>query len=77
VITPHDFECSQEEAAQWRVDAPDLIADSVVLIHGFWREWAADWSAVLEPIRRGPKIGRNEPCPCGSGRKHKRCCGAN
>jgi len=27
------------------------------------------------PIRRGgPKIGRNEPCPCGSGRKYKRCC---
>jgi uncharacterized protein len=27
------------------------------------------------PLRReGPKIGRNEPCPCGSGRKYKRCC---
>lgn len=25
--------------------------------------------------REGPKIGRNEPCPCGSGLKHKRCCG--
>jgi uncharacterized protein len=25
-------------------------------------------------IRRHPKIGRNESCPCGSGRKHKRCC---
>jgi tetratricopeptide (TPR) repeat protein len=24
----------------------------------------------------GPKVGRNDPCPCGSGRKHKRCCGA-
>jgi len=23
-----------------------------------------------------PKVGRNQPCPCGSGRKHKRCCGA-
>jgi preprotein translocase subunit SecA len=29
------------------------------------------------PIRReGRKIGRNEPCPCGSGKKYKRCCGA-
>ena len=27
------------------------------------------------PIRREtPKVGRNEPCPCGSGQKHKRCC---
>ncbi len=25
--------------------------------------------------RQGPKIGRNEPCPCGSGKKHKHCCG--
>jgi uncharacterized protein len=24
----------------------------------------------------GEKVGRNEPCPCGSGRKHKKCCGA-
>jgi len=30
------------------------------------------------PIKRdGRKIGRNEPCPCGSGKKYKRCCGAN
>jgi hypothetical protein len=26
-------------------------------------------------IRDEPKIGRNEPCPCGSGKKHKKCCG--
>jgi hypothetical protein len=31
--------------------------------------------AVL-PHRRGPKPGRNEPCPCGSGKKFKKCCGA-
>ncbi len=28
-----------------------------------------------EPVRTGPKIGRNDPCPCGSGKKYKRCCG--
>jgi hypothetical protein len=27
------------------------------------------------PLRGGTRIGRNEPCPCGSGRKYKRCCG--
>jgi len=32
--------------------------------------------APPQPIRR-EKIGRNEPCPCGSGRKYKKCCGAN
>jgi tetratricopeptide (TPR) repeat protein len=31
----------------------------------------------VQTIRReGPKIGRNDPCPCGSGKKYKRCCGA-
>ena len=25
--------------------------------------------------RGGPKIGRNAPCPCGSGKKYKKCCG--
>src|SRR5690606_3981868 len=28
-----------------------------------------------EPIRVGPKIGRNDPCPCGSGKKYKHCHG--
>ena len=27
------------------------------------------------PFRAPPKIGRNDPCPCGSGKKHKKCCG--
>ena len=28
------------------------------------------------PVRTGPKVGRNEPCPCGSGQKYKRCHGS-
>ncbi|MBI5519480.1 MAG: SEC-C domain-containing protein [Desulfovibrio sp.] len=28
-----------------------------------------------DPVVRGPKTGRNEPCPCGSGKKYKKCCG--
>jgi preprotein translocase subunit SecA len=30
-----------------------------------------------KPIRAGPKVGRNDPCPCGSGKKFKHCCGRN
>jgi len=29
----------------------------------------------IMPVRRGPKVGRNDPCPCGSGKKYKKCCG--
>ena len=28
-------------------------------------------------VREEPKIGRNDPCPCGSGKKYKNCCGKN
>ena len=31
---------------------------------------------IPAPIRTGPKIGRNDPCTCGSGKKYKNCCGA-
>jgi len=35
-----------------------------------------DPSAVKqEPVRVGPKVGRNDPCPCGSGKKFKACHG--
>ncbi len=30
-----------------------------------------------KPVRSGPKVGRNDPCPCGSGKKYKHCCGKN
>ena len=33
-------------------------------------------AAPIEPVHVGPRIGRNEPCPCGSGKKYKRCCGS-
>ena len=28
-------------------------------------------------VHDGPRIGRNDPCPCGSGKKYKKCCGAD
>jgi preprotein translocase subunit SecA len=31
----------------------------------------------LEPIRKTVRVGRNDPCPCGSGKKYKHCCGKN
>jgi len=32
---------------------------------------------VQQVVRAGAKVGRNDPCPCGSGKKYKKCCGAN
>jgi len=41
-------------------------------------EWYFTTGKVLPPrpvVRTGPKAGRNDPCPCGSGKKFKKCCG--
>jgi hypothetical protein len=37
-------------------------------------EW---WACYEKPVISTPKIGRNEQCPCGSGKKYKKCCGKN
>jgi len=36
---------------------------------------AAEDLTKQKPKRTGPKVGRNDPCPCGSGKKYKHCCG--
>lgn len=36
---------------------------------------AAAAQEKAKPVRTGPKVGRNDPCPCGSGKKYKHCCG--
>ena len=38
---------------------------------------ASDASAPKQPVKKGSKVGRNDPCPCGSGKKYKKCCGRN
>lgn len=39
-----------------------------------WGKSKAEREANIVDIRREPKIGRNEICPCGSGKKYKHCC---
>ena len=38
---------------------------------------ASDGSEKAQPVKKGKKVGRNDPCPCGSGLKYKKCCGKN
>jgi len=38
---------------------------------------AGDRQPVQQVVRSSAKVGRNDPCPCGSGKKYKKCCGAN
>lgn len=66
-VIPEDAE---DELAALHAAAADLIPPSVHAIDAYWK-------ARRRSPRRAQKTGRNDPCPCGSGRKHKRCCGAN
>ncbi len=47
-------------------------AQPTVATHG-----GAQREAPRQPVKAGEKIGRNSPCPCGSGKKYKNCCGRN
>ena len=38
---------------------------------------SSDTTAPKQPVKKGAKVGRNDPCPCGSGKKYKKCCGRN
>ena len=38
---------------------------------------STDGSDKKRPVKKAEKVGRNDPCPCGSGKKYKKCCGAN
>lgn len=44
-------------------------------IHQFWAPRRK--SAVEQVVNESPKVGRNDDCPCGSGKKYKKCCGAS
>lgn len=62
------------------LEAPDLIPNCVAtILHHSRPELAFPESANLpgEPFKAGPRPGRNDRCPCGSGRKYKQCCGRN
>jgi preprotein translocase subunit SecA len=54
---------------------PDDVLERVERLRGEWAAHSPQRFAEAEP-RASAKIGRNDPCPCGSGRKYKRCCGA-
>ena len=34
-----------------------------------------DQTVKKQPVKKAQKVGRNDPCPCGSGKKYKKCCG--
>ncbi|KZL28951.1 UPF0149 family protein [Pseudovibrio sp. WM33] len=56
----------------------ELIIASAAGVMRMFRYFSAQQDQYVEPsgtyVRLGPKVGRNDPCPCGSGKKFKKCC---
>ncbi len=80
----NELERRQDNIEQHKAFAASL-AGSARNIHRYWLEQRrlqvarGEIPTVVdqpEPISRAPKVGRNVPCPCGSGKKYKRCHGA-
>ena len=59
----------QNENAQQHLDILKTIEDYE--IGGLTKKQK---NQILQPIRIGEKVGRNDKCPCGSGNKYKKCC---
>ena len=56
----------------------DNSATKAMNIEGESQTPKTNQTEKAQPIRNeGPKVGRNDPCPCGSGKKYKNCCGRN
>jgi uncharacterized protein len=62
--------------AEWRdlvKSCEGAIGDAIVEVREYWKALRNPPQTVR---RETPKTGRNDPCPCGSGKKFKQCCGA-
>jgi uncharacterized protein len=74
-----DFSEDQDELTgtpAMRAELAMQIPDAVLDMHAYWLplRLAVHERTVARSMQA--KVGRNEPCPCGSGKKFKKCCGA-
>jgi uncharacterized protein len=75
-----DEEEALTETPTQREELTKQIPASAAWIYRFWQPYrraVAERTIATSYQREYPKIGRNDPCPCGSGKKFKKCCGAS
>ncbi|HJT14738.1 MAG TPA: UPF0149 family protein [Dongiaceae bacterium] len=78
LLPPRELADGEEKVESLDDDARRVVVGNlphlIRMVYAFWHGQPVQ--PLIEP-RRAHKIGRNEPCPCGSRRKYKKCCGAN
>lgn len=68
---------SCEELSQTMEEAIEILPATVMGIAHYWRMPAAQQKNLVTSLHAATRIGRNDPCPCGSGKKFKKCCGGD
>ena len=89
---PNPIETMTEDTEVSLVFDKELLYKNMVDAKADWLYELPQWEKIFDEetrkrlyreqkqsgtIRKAKKIGRNDPCPCGSGKKYKKCCGRN
>ncbi len=92
LVTPNPIETMEEDTVVSLKFDKALLYKNMVKAKADWLYGLPQWDKIFTEeeqkalyreqkasttVRVGKKIGRNEPCPCGSGKKYKHCCGKN
>ena len=86
IVALHEIDQGTSELTEQAIDeldeiAPSFIADIVITLNegtkARMQNPVEEFEAANSNVApfRSTKVGRNDPCPCGSGKKHKKCCG--
>ena len=92
LVNPVDIDNMEEETPLVMEIDTEKLYMNMVGCNAEWLYKLPQWDAIFSKekqeelykkeksshtIVKPPKVGRNDPCPCGSGKKYKKCCGAN
>ena len=92
LVNPNDLDNMEEETPLTLEIDTEKLYMNMVQCNAEWLYTLPQWDAIYTKEKREelykkeksshtivkpPKVGRNDPCPCGSGKKYKKCCGAN
>ena len=92
LVTPNPIETMTEDTVVSLAFDKELLYKNMVDAKADWLYELPQWETIFDEetrkrlyreqkasgtIRKPKKIGRNDPCPCGSGKKYKKCCGRN
>jgi uncharacterized protein len=69
-----ELDLSHDERERLITGAPDLIPQYVLTLSAWTHARDVEGKVPDFETFRAEKVGRNEPCPCGSGKKYKKCC---